>query len=382
MSSRTIVHFDLDTFFVSVERLKDSSLAGKPVIVGGYGDCAVVASCSYEARKFGVHSAMPGKLAKRLCPDAVFVRGDMEEYSKFSRTVTDIIEEKAPIVEKASIDEHYLDITGMDKFFGSAKWTHELRERIIKETGLPISYGLSINKTVAKVATGVAKPNGEKRVDYGFEKPFLAPMSVSKIPMIGEKTASTLRQMGVQKVATVQEMPIELLHKAFGENGIAIWQKCNAIDNTPVQPYREQKSVSTETTFHQDTTDMAALRQTLILMVDKLCFELRSERRVTGCVTLKIRYTDFETHTFQARIPYTASDHIIVSRILELFQKNYSRRVLIRLIGIRFTHLVSGFHQINLFDDTNEMLGLYQAMDKIRKRFGVNAVMKSIGSKK
>ncbi len=381
MPSRTIVHFDLDTFFVSVERLKDSSLIGKPVIVGGYGDRAVVASCSYEARKFGVHSAMPGRLAKQLCPDAIFVRGDMEEYSKASREVTEIIESKAPVVEKASIDEHYLDITGMDKFFGSAKWTHELRETIIKEMGLPISYGLSINKTVAKVATGVAKPNGEKAVDYGTEKPFLAPMPINKIPMIGEKTATTLRQMGIQKVGTVQEMPSELLHKAFGENGIAIWQKCNAIDNTPVQPYREHKSISTETTFHQDTTDIQALRQTLILMVDKLCFELRSQRRVTGCVTLKIRYTDFETHTFQARITYTSSDHILVQKILELFQKNHSRRVLIRLIGIRFTHLVSGFHQINLFEDTSELFGLYQAMDKIRKRFGVDAVMKSIGVK-
>jgi len=376
---RTIVHFDLDTFFVSVERLKDSSLIGKPVIVGGGSDRGVVASCSYECRKFGVHAAMPGRLAKQLCPDAIFIRGDMDQYSKYSNLVTEIIEAKAPVVEKASIDEHYLDISGMDKFFGSALWTKELRESIIKETGLPISYGLSINKTVAKVATGTAKPNGAKVVDYGLEKGFLSPLPIHKIPGIGEKTSNTLRNMGVQRIGTVQEMPIELLQRTFGENGTGIWRKCNAIDFTPVEPYREQKSMSAEETFHQDTTDMSILRNTLIMMVDKLCFELRSQRRVTGCVTLKIRYTDFETHTFQSRIAYTASDHILIEKALELFQKNYSRRILIRLIGIKFSHLVSGFNQISLFDDTAHTIGLYQAMDKMRRRFGVDAVMRCIG---
>src|ERR1019366_6828579 len=195
---RTVVHMDLDSFFVSVERLMDSSLIGKPVIIGGTSDRGVVASCSYEARKFGVHSAMPAKMAKQLCPHAIFVRGDMDNYTKYSNIVTEIIEKEAPLVEKASIDEHYLDITGMDRYIkNSMQWTHELRNRIIKETGLPISYGLSVNKTVSKVATGESKPNGEKMIDAGIEKLFLAPLSIKKIPGIGDKTYIMLRNMGI-----------------------------------------------------------------------------------------------------------------------------------------------------------------------------------------
>jgi DNA polymerase-4 len=325
---------------------------------------------------------MPGKLAKQLCPDAIFVRGDMELYSRYSKDVTSIISERAPVVEKASIDEHYLDITGMDRFFGCEKWAKELRATIVKETGLPISFGLSVNKTVSKVATGQGKPNGEKIIPRGVERNFLAPLSVKKIPMVGDKTYLLLRNMGVEKVQTVQEMPIRMMQNTFGENGVMIWKKCNAIDDTPIEPYTEQKSLSTETTFDRDTTDVALLRETLIVMVDSLCFDLRRQKRITGCVTLKLRYSDFQTHTFQAKIAYTANDHTILKKVLELFQKNYSRRVLIRLIGIRFSHLVSGFNQINLFEDTLEMVQLYQAMDKIRNRFGAKALMRAVGVKK
>ena len=202
-TGHTIVHMDLDTFFVAVERLMNSKLVGKPVIVGGFSDRSVVSSCSYEARKFGVHSAMPMKMARMLCPDAIVVRGDMEQYTKYSGMVTDVIAESAPVYEKASIDEHYLDITGMDRFFGSMKWTHELRQRIISETGLPISLGLSVNKTVCKIATGEAKPNGELEIPVERVIPFLGPLSISKIPGIGEKTYRLLRSMGIATIDTL-----------------------------------------------------------------------------------------------------------------------------------------------------------------------------------
>lgn len=371
---------DMDSFFVSVERLLNPELKGKPIIIGGSSDRGVVSSCSYEARKFGVHSAMPTKMAKQLCPEAIFIRGDMENYSKFSNIVTQIIEEKAPLVEKASIDEHYIDISGIDKYVRqSCLWTHELRELIIKETGLPISFGLSANKTVSKVATGEAKPNGEKQIQAGSEKFFLAPLSIKKIPGIGDKTYTTLRNMGVEKVKTIQEMPPEMMQKVLGESGQYIWKKANGIDNSPVSPYQEQKSISSETTFEKDTTDIDLLKKTLISMIEKLSFQLRKSKRVSGCITLKIRYTDMQTYTFQNRIAYTASDHVLIEKVNELFQKNYSRRILIRLIGIRLSHLVSGFNQIHLFEDTEEKIKLYQALDKIRLKYGEKAILRSIG---
>lgn len=374
-----IVHLDLDSFFVSVERLLDSRLHGKPIIIGGTSERGVVASCSYEARAFGVHSAMPAKMAKRLCPHAVFIRGDMENYSKYSNMITDIIKERSPLVEKASIDEHYIDITGMDRFIKSSMlWAHELREFIVKESGLPISFGLSANKTVSKVATGEAKPNGEKQVDTGMEKLFLAPLSIKKIPGIGDKTFIVLRNMGIERVETIQQMPMLLMQRVMGENGQIIWKKANGIDNSPVQPYSEQKSMSSETTFDKDTTDVEQLKRILMRMVEQLSFDLRKSKKMTGCVTLKLRYSDFQTHTFHSRIAYTASDHVLLNKVLELFRRNYSRRVLIRLIGIRFSSLVAGFTQIDMYNDTEEMINLYQSLDKIRMRYGFKAIMKCV----
>lgn len=377
-NERHIVHLDLDTFFVSVERLRNSKLNGRPVIVGGYSDRAVVASCSYETRLYGVHSAMPMKLALRLCPDAIVIRGDMDEYSRYSETITEIITEKAPVVEKASIDEHYLDISGMDKFFGCWKWTSELRQRVIRETGLPISFGLSLNKVVSKIATGQAKPNGSRQVETGTEKGFLAPLSIKKIPGIGDKTFHFLSRRGVQKIATLQQMPVSFMQQALGANGLLIWEKANGIDNTPVIPYVKQKSMSKETTFEQDTTDMERLRKTLIKMVTGLAFELRQNRRLTACITVKIRYANFDTHTGQSRIPYSCTDDILLNKTLELFYKLYNRRMLIRLIGVKFSRFATGSYQIDLFNDTAESISLYETLDGIRKRFGSYAVIKAV----
>lgn len=373
ITNRTVVHMDLDCFFVSVSRLLNPKLEGKPVIVGG-GERGVVAACSYETRKFGVHSAMPIKMAKRLCPEAIIIRGDYDAYSKKSDEVTEIIKEKMPLYERSSIDEFYMDLTGMDRFFGSYKYATEVRKKIISETGLPISFGMSANKTVSKVATDEVKPNNQMQVEFGEEKNFLAPLSIKKIPMVGEKTYHLLRNMGVELVKTVQDMPMELMGNVLGENGISIWKKANGIDNTPVEAYSEQKSMSTEETFEQDTIDIQMLKNILIAMSEKLCFRMRSENRMTSCVAIKIRYSNFDTHTMQCRIPYTGCDHTIIARVKELFEKLYNRRMLIRLIGVKYTHLVGGGHQINMFEDNAEMINLYQAMDKMRFRFGEDKI--------
>jgi len=374
--SRTIAHMDLDTFFVSAERLDNSALNGKPIIIGGFSDRGVVASCSYEARAFGVHAAMPGKLARRLCPQAIWIRGDMDKYSRLSHLVTEIIEEAAPLVEKASIDEHYLDVTGMDRFFGTQKWMHELRQRIIKESGLPISFGLSVNKTVSKIATGEAKPNGEKEVQQLAVKPFLFPLSIKKIPGIGDKSYHTLRDMGIVYIETLANMPIELLGRVMGENGKVIWEKANGIDNRPVQPYHEQKSIGSERTFETDTTDMKFLHQTLSKMVQDVCFDMRKQNRLCATVTIKIRYSDFQTHTMQARLAYTSYDHVILAKAKELLDKVYDRRLLIRLIGVKVSNLVYGAQQIDLFEDSEEMIKLYQALDQIKHWYGKKSIGK------
>ncbi len=378
-SERSILHMDLDTFFVSVERLLDSRLNNRPVLIGGTSDRGVVASCSYEARKFGVHSAMPMHMARKLCPEAVVIKGNSYNYLKYSDLVSEMVREAVPLFEKTSIDEFYCDLTGLDRFFGCYQFAGELRQKIGKEIGLPISFGLSTSKTVSKVATGEAKPNNQIRIETGTEKPFLAPLSIRKIPMVGEKTHQLLVNLGIRKIHTLQEMPLDVMSKALGENGTSIWKKANAIDPSPVVPFQERKSISTERTFDQDTIDVHKLRGLLIAMTENLAFQLRKGEKLTSCVTVKLRYSDFQTETMQCRIPYTSADHILIPKILELFEKLYSRRVLIRLIGVRFSHLVSGGYQINLFDDNEEQISLYTAMDELRKKFGDRAVMKAAG---
>jgi DNA polymerase-4 len=375
----SILHLDLDTFFVSVERLKNSRLIGKPVLIGGTSDRGVVASCSYEARKYGIHSAMSMKLAKALCPEAVTVRGNSADYSKASDEVTEIIKDRVPVMEKTSVDEFYVDLTGMDRFFGCWQMATELKHTIAKETGLPISFGLSENKTVSKVATNEAKPDNQLMINYGREKPFLAPLTVNKIPMVGEKTHSRLINLGVKYVRTIQDMPVEMMERAFGQNGIVIWKKANGVDPSPVVPYSERKSISTERTFDKDTIDIKRLKGILTAMGENLGFQLRRGGKLTGCVTAKIRYSDFSTYTLQARIPYTSADHVLIPRLLELFDKLYNKRLLVRLIGVRFSHLVNGCHQISLFEEEEELLNLYQAMDFIRDKHGDRSVMKASG---
>ena len=374
---RNIIHLDLDAFFVAVECQRNPKLKGKPLIVGGSSRRGVVAACSYESRKFGVHSAMPMYLALQLCPDAVVISGDMEAYSQASHVVTEIIADSAPLFEKASVDEFYIDASGMDRFFGAFTWAKELRKKIMKESDLPISLGMSTNKLVSKVVTGEFKPNAEKHIPAGDEQEFLAPLAVEKIPMIGKQTSSFLYDMGVRTVATLREMPLNFLVSAFGKNGLSLWNKAHGIDESPVVPYSEQKSISTECTFEEDTIDVKRLKSVLIAMVEKVAFQLREQKKLTSCVTVKIRYANFDTETKQIQIPYTSSDYTLLKTVNQLFDKLYNRRMLIRLVGVRLSSLVHGSHQISLFDDTAETITLYEAMDHIKHKHGVEKIVRA-----
>jgi DNA polymerase-4 len=378
-AERAILHLDLDTFFVSVERLLDRRLAGKPLLIGGTGDRGVVAACSYETRAFGVHSGMPMRQARAMCPEAIVIRGNTQNYMRHSEAVTDIVREAVPVCEKTSIDEFYADLTGLDRFFGCGKFARELRERVVRETGLPISTGLSTSKTVSKMATGEAKPAGALHIHSGTERTFLGPLSIRKIPSVGTATFHTLRNLGVRHIHTVQDMPPDLLEQVLGANGRMIWRKAHGIDPSPVIPFSERKSISTERTFARDTADLQRIRPLLIAMAENLAYQLRRGRRLTASITVKVRYADFDTRTLTASLPYTAADHLLVPRVLELFDRLFDRRVLVRLIGVKYSHLVSGGCQMDLFNDTGERVALYQALDRIRDRFGDRSIVAAAG---
>lgn len=375
---RSIVHMDLDTFFVSCERLNNSELNGIPLIIGG-GDRGVVASCSYEARTFGVRSAMPIKMALKLCPDAKVIRGDHELYSNLSHLVTEVIQSKVPVMEKASVDEFYLDLSGMDQFFGCYQWTKEIAAAVTKETGLPISFALSNNKTVSKIGSGESKPDGKLQIEPQNMQGFLNPLSIRKIPMVGNATFQLLSRIGIRTIHTLSDMPVLVLQQMIGKNGIELWKKANGIDENPVIPYSERKSISTERTFSNDTMDIASLRGLISGMAEQLAYQLRKEKWLTSTVTIKIRYSNFDTETKQCKVSYTSADHTLSRVALELFQKAYTRRMRLRLVGLRFTGLVHGNHQMDLFEDTEELMNLYQSMDYIKNRFGAQAVGRASG---
>jgi DNA polymerase IV len=360
-----------------VELLKAPHLKGKPIIVGGDGQRGIVAACSYEARKYGIQSAMPSLTAKRLCPHAVFLKGSHKEYSHYSRIVTQIIADSVPQYEKASIDEFYIDLTGMDKFFGVSQYTRELREKIMHETGLPISYGLSSSKLVSKMATNEAKPNGYLEVPAGKETAFLWPMTVDKIPGVGKQTQEELHFLGLHTIEQLAKTPIEQLEYRFGKWGARLWEKAHGIDINPVEPYSEQKSLSHETTFNEDSSDTTFLHTELVKLTEETAYDLREEERLTGCVTVKVRYADFTTVSKQEVIDYTALDNVLLAKVKDLFTKLYKRGEKVRLLGVRFSHLIPMTVQMSLFDDTEEKLELFKTVDQIKNLFGSGAVMKA-----
>lgn len=377
-----IAHFDLDAFFVSVEILKNPSLKGKPIIVGGDGQRGIVAACSYEARKYGIQSAMPAVTAKRLCPHAIFLKGSYSDYSKYSRLVTQIIADAVPVYEKASVDEFYIDLTGMDKFFGVSQYTRELSEKIIRESGLPISYGLSISKLVSKMATNEAKPNGYLEVMPGKETDFLWPLTIDKIPGVGKQTQLLLQNLGIYTIEEIAKTPMDILEHHFGKWGKKLWEKSYGISGSVVEPYSEQKSMSHENTFHEDSKEIDFLYTELVRLTEKNAYDLREDGKLTGCVTLKLRYADFTTVSKQEVIDYTALDNVLIAKVKDLFNKLYKKGEKIRLLGVRFSHLVPMTIQMNLFDDAVEKLELFKAVDDIKNQFGSNLLTKASALKK
>lgn len=376
---RIIAHFDLDAFFVSVECIRDPSLKGKPLIVGGHNERGVVAACSYEARKYGIHSAMPMKTAMRLCSHAIVVGGSRGEYSRFSRWVTEIIASKAPLFEKASIDEFYLDLTGMEKYFQPYQWTIDLRQHIMDETKLPISFALASNKLIAKIATNEAKPNGYMHVPDGREQEFLAPLKVSKIPGVGEHTYQGLRELGIETIKDLSEKPIAFLETHFGKYGAELWNKARGLHYGEVISYHEAKSISTENTFHENIGNTETLLNELVKQTEKIAFELRQDNKMAGCIAVKIRYPNFETTSRQTTIPYTFYDDELILKAKELFNKLYRKGEPVRLLGIRFSELTNEAVQTNLFNDVAKKTELYKAIDEVKNRFGSGSITKASG---
>ena len=382
MSQRIIAHFDLDSFFVSVETLNNPSLRGKPVLVGGHSERGVVAACNYEARKFGIHSAMPMRTAMKLCPQAIVVGSTRGEYSRFSRWVTEIIAAEAPLFEKASIDEFYIDLTGMDKYYNAFEWTKNLRQKIIDTTKLPISFGLASNKMIAKMATDEAKPNGFLWVPYGKETDFLDPLKVSKIPGVGAQTARALLQVGIETIKELREAKMEMLQRYVGNYGLELWHKANGRHDGLVHEYHEAKSVSTENTFEENKTDTGFLLNELVRMTEKIAFELRKENKMAGCIAVKIRYPDFETTSRQTAIPYTFYDDELIPVAKDLFHKLYRKGQAVRLLGVRLNELTGEAVQTNLFGDTGKKASLYKAIDDVKNRFGKGLLTKATGKSK
>jgi DNA polymerase-4 len=379
-SQRIIAHFDLDAFFVSVERINDPSLKGKPLVVGGR-ERGVVTAASYEARKYGIHSAMPMKTAMRLCPHATVVRGSRGEYSRFSRWVTEIIAAKAPLFEKASIDEFYLDLTGMDKYFNPYQWTIDLRQEIIDKTKLPISFGLASNKMVAKIATDEAKPNGYLHIPYGKEKDFLAPLKVNKIPGVGDHMHQALKEWGIETIADLSAQTVDFLENRFGKYGAELWNKAQGIHHGEVVAYYEAKSISTENTFDEYLTDPERILAELVRMTERVSYELRQDNKMTGCIAVKIRYPDFETTSKQTTIPYTFYDDELIPKAKELFHKLWRKGQPVRLLGVRLSELTDEAVQTNLFSNVEKKSELYKAIDDIKNRFGKSSVTKAASRK-
>ncbi len=374
-----IAHFDLDSFFVSVEIINNPSLKGKPVLVGGY-ERGVVAACSYEARKFGIHSAMPMKKALQLCPQAIVTSSSRGDYSKYSRWVTEIIASKVPLFEKASIDEFYIDLTGMDKFFGVSQYAKDLRSLITHETGLPISCGLASARFIAKMATNEAKPNGFLEIPHGRETDFLWPLGIEKINGVGKQTEQQLKSFGIYTIEDIAKTPIELMGRYAGKWGEALWHKAHGRGTAEIFTDWEQKSMSHENTFDTDYTDISFLHKELVRLTEKTAYSLREDEKLTGCVTVKIRYSDFETTSRQETVDYTALDDVLIAKVKDLFNKSWQKGRAVRLLGVRFSQFIPMTMQMSLFENNAEKLNLYKAVDDIKDRFGAQLVKKAVNS--
>lgn len=379
---RDILHIDMDAFFASVEEALNPVLKGKPVIVGGDPDGrGVVASASYEARKYGIHSAMPLAIARRLCPHATFIRSNYSKYSEFSTRIMIFFASYTPLVEPVSLDEAYLDLSGCQKLYNHRhiiETATRIRDEIKKEIGLISSIGIASNKLVAKIASGCAKPDGILWIPAGKEKDFLAPLPINKLPGVGKKNEESLRLMGIRKIEDLIKIPKKLLEKAFGKHGYDLYNKCRGISNSTVRTGESVKSMGKEITFDTDTTDKKLIESNLVYLIGKVCTRLRKKNLKARCCTVKIKYSDFKCRTSSITLQEaTTLDKIIINAACTMLNKLLNRRIRVRLIGISLSSLSTCCHQTDLFEEQEliKMVNLYKGIDHIRDRYGFDSIL-------
>ena len=370
-------HLDLDTFVVSVERILDPSLVGKPVIVGGQpGGRGVVSACSYETRKFGVRSGMPSGKAYKLCPQAIFVRGSHGEYSRYSNMVKDILVKYPPVLQQASVDEFYMDFTGCEKIYGNPMLLAErLLDEIYEKIGLPGSIGIGGNKTIAKICSDFNKPRGITFVPNGTEKEFLAPLPAEVMPGVGKVFIRELHSRGIYTLGDIARMPAEYFASVFGKGGLDIWEKANGKGTEFLAESWERKSISSEQTFRSDISSPAEIEAIMFRLVAKICQQIRDEESMATNIHIKLRYADFSTITRAKQVLPTMDDKFVYETAVDLFRKAYTRRVGVRLIGVGMSGFVEYHQQQSLFETTEEKREkMMEAINKIRSKFGFESI--------
>jgi DNA polymerase-4 len=378
--TRTILHVDLDAFYCSVEENLQPHLSGKPFVVGGTPEGrGVVASASYAARVYGIHSAMPTSQALRLAPDLIVVSGRHHVYGEYSRKVMAILRDKAPRMQQLSIDEAFLDVTGLSE--SGVQIARRLQQRILDEHNLPTSWGIASNKLVAKIATEIGKPAGVVRVEPGEEASFLAPLEVRMLWGVGPKTAERLAEVGVRTIGDLAALSPELLRQRFGEHGLELASRARGDDDRPVVEEHDPRSISAERTFPTDISDPVELHQRILRLSEQVARRMRDEERMGWTVKLKLRWPDFTTITRQTRLaqPTDRVDEIF-STVLGLLDRVWRSKKPIRLIGVGVADLVEPMRQLELFDRTwEEQERLQEAIDNIRERYGPDAVRRAGG---
>ena len=383
--SRRILHLDMDAFFAAVEQLDFPQYRGKPVIVGadpkGGAGRGVVATASYEARKYGVHSALPISLAYQRCPHAIYLRGRYERYSEISRQLIATLNEFTPVIEKISIDEAFLDITKSLALFGSAeKIGHQIKERIYNDLGLVASIGIAPNKFLAKVASDLEKPDGFVVVKEGEEKEFLQSLPISRLWGVGKKTEAALKQMDIETIGQIAQMPEQDLSRRFGKWGSALWRLANGVDHRSVKPWETQKSISQETTFDEDTGDEEAIHKTLLGLAESLSRLMRKSKLKGRTVTLKIRLEDFSTFTRSKTLSdFVDSTQILKGVAIGLYRKFNKKNMRVRLLGIGVSQLnsVSG-EQLGLFEQEAPLdARMTKLLDSLQDKYGEGAVKRA-----
>jgi DNA polymerase-4 len=374
---KTIFHLDMDAFFVSVERILDPSLENKPVIVGGdpHGR-GVVAACSYEARAFGLHSAMPIQTAYRLCPHGIYIHGHGKEYGRYSRKVRKLLDKYFPQIEQASIDEFYLDFSGCEKIYGHPqKFAEKIQKEIWEKFHLPCSIGIASNRTLAKICSDFKKPFGITFVPHGTEKEFLSPLQIEKIPGIGKATAPLLRSRGFATIGDIASASQDYLASILGKYGIDLWEKANGCGSDILYTEHERKSISKETTFDTDVVNKTEIESILFDLVGKACQLLRNECWQTSTVSIKLRYSDFVTLTRAKTIKPSDDDKTVYECAVDLFRNAYTRRVGIRLIGVHLSKLNHFFEQEDLFEnEESARKKMFRAVMKIRGKYGLDSI--------